>query len=96
MKVMERNEHTVIVIDGKPYGLYREKYPSHNDVCALCELAHICLPKSGDLNLRDLCQGGDDSDAWYFIEDWQHLTERILDFVDLADENYINKPYPII
>lgn len=96
MKVMVRNEHTVLVIKGKPYGLYREKYPTHNNVCALCELSHVCMSGNEGLKLIDLCMVEDHPGAWYFIEDWQHLTERIVDFVDLADENYINLPYPKI
>lgn len=96
MKVMVRNEHTVLVLNGKPYGLFREKCPSHNDVCSLCELSHVCQSGNGALNLIDLCKGEDHPGAWYFIEDWQHLSERILDFVDLADENYINLPNPNI
>lgn len=90
MKEMVRNEHTVIVVKGKPYGLFREKYPKHNDVCAKCELSDICLPQIGSPNLIELCRGDDGSDAWYFIEDWQHLNKRIFDFVDLADEHYLN------
>ena len=96
MKVMVRNEHTVLVIDGKPYGLFREKYPTHNLVCSKCELSHICLQKAGTPKLIDLCRVADKSDAWYFMEDWQHLNERIFDFVDVTDENYINKQYPKI
>lgn len=96
MKGMLRNEHTVLVINGKPYGLFREKYPTDNIVCPKCELSHICLRKLGTPKLIDLCRGDDGSEGWYFLEDWQHLTERILDFVDIADENYINKPYPKI
>lgn len=90
MKVMVRNEHTVLVINGKPYGLFREKNPAHNDVCALCELSHVCRAGNGALNLIYLCKGEDHPGAWYFLEDWQHLNERILDFVDKDDENYLN------
>ena len=96
MKEMVRNEQTVIVLNGKPYGLFREKYPTDNNVCAKCDLSHVCLSGNGALNLIDLCKGEDHPGAWFFIEDWQHLNERILDFVDLADENYLNLPYPII
>lgn len=90
MKVMVRNEHTVLVVNGKPYGLYREKYPTTNDVCALCELSHFCKTEIGVLKLIDLCLGDDHPGAWYFIEDWQHLNLRIFDFVDKADEEYLN------
>lgn len=91
MKVMVRDEHTVIVINGKPYGLYREKYPTHNLVCSKCELSHICLRKLGAPKLIDLCRSNDGSEGWFFLEDWQHLEERILDFIDLADEHYTNR-----
>ena len=90
MKGMIRDEHTVIVLNGRPYGLYREKYPAHNNVCFLCELQHICLRKEGPPELRELCRGSDDSDAWFFLEDYQHLELLILDFVDQADEKYLN------
>lgn len=96
MKVMVRNEHTVLVMNGKPYGLFREKYPTHNNVCALCELSHVCMSGNEGLKLIDLCMGEDHPGAWYFIEDWQHLNKRIFDFVDVTDENYLNKHYPII
>lgn len=91
MKELVRNEHTMIVINGKPYGLYREEYFTTNNVCAMCDLSHICQRAEGGLNLRELCRGDDNSNAWYFVEDWQHLTERILDFIDLADEHYTNR-----
>lgn len=96
MKVMVRNKHTVLVINGKPYGLFREKYPTTNDVCSKCELLRVCRAGNGDLNLIELCKGEDHPGAWFFLEDWQHLTERIVDFVDISDENYINLPYPKI
>lgn len=90
MKVLVRSEHTVIVINGKPFGLYREKHPTHNDVCAMCDLVDYCRRGNGALNLIYLCQGEDNSGAWFFMEDWQHLNHRIFDFVNKADEKYLN------
>lgn len=91
MKVMVRNKNTVLIINGKPYGLFREKYPTHNNVCALCELSHVCISGNEVLKLIDLCMVEDDSGAWFFLEDWQHLNNRIFDFVDKADEKYLNQ-----
>lgn len=96
MKEMVRNEHTVLVLNGKPYGLYREEFPTTNDVCAKCDLSDVCRSGNGALNLIDICKGEDHPGAWFFLEDWENLNKRIFDFVDVTDENYLNKHYPII
>lgn len=85
-----RNKHTVIVWNGKPYGLYREETPSTNNVCGMCDLFRVCWCGNKGLSLVDLCRCDDHPSAWFFVEDWQHLNELILDFVDLSDEKYLN------
>ena len=87
--LVKRQNQTVLVIKGRPYSLVKFNEPKVGPVCPSCDLRHICSPSGNDHKLIDLCIFDPRDTGWFFVEDWQHLNERILNFVDLADENYL-------
>lgn len=72
---------TVLVLNGRPYRLVRERFCTCNDPCSMCDLREICKSGNGALNLLPLCTIGNKSGAWFFRENYDCVNHHILQYV---------------
>jgi len=68
----------VLLYEGIPYRLVKQKLMIENNPCRLCDLANKCTVNA-DLSSLCLTKGRDRS--WFFIEDWDIVDKCILDFL---------------
>ena len=81
-----KDESTMLVINGVPFSLVKDKTCVPCIVCDKCALAEICLGENNETKLIDLCMIGDRSGAWYFVEDWDITDKQINKYIDIFDE----------
>lgn len=75
---------TVLVIDGVPHSLVRDKGCPQGIVCHKCSLRELCGYDEDKQLLISLCMSDDRSPAWYFEIDWDILDNKIRDYIDLG------------
>lgn len=68
----------VLLYEGKPYQLVKEKQVTENNPCRLCALFSKC---SSNGFLSCLCSPDDRDGSWFFKEDWDIVDRYILDFL---------------
>lgn len=86
-----KDESMVLVIDGVPYSLVKDKTCAPCIVCSKCDLAEICCSEDTNQKLIDLCMANGRSSAWYFVTDWDILTKKIADYIDYGVELQADK-----
>lgn len=68
----------VILYEGIPYQLVKQKLMIENNPCNLCDLRSVCGVTA---NLSALCWTKGRDQSWFFIEDWDIVDRPILDLV---------------
>ena len=86
-----KDESMVLVIDGVPYSLVKDKTCAPCIVCSKCDLSDICCNDVEYQKLLDLCMANGRSSAWYFKTDWDILTKKIADYIDYGVELQADK-----
>lgn len=72
----------IVIYEGRPYQLVREKKVTENNPCRLCDLLSKCTVNGF---LSSLCQTDDRNSAWFFMEDWEIANKTIMDFLSRID-----------
>ena len=77
-KKLERQNQTVLVIEGKPYSLVHEINPVDNNVCNRCDLRWLCNEIDVNYALHALCMPDSLDGSWFFVEDWDIIKTPIV------------------
>lgn len=83
MNGIEKDESTVLVINGVPYSLVRDLEPNNNLVCNRCDLAEMCPYIGEQFYEHFLCWPKSLGPEWYFIIDWDIINKQISDYLDI-------------
>lgn len=80
---------TVLVLNGKPYRLVRERFCTCFYPCRMCDLKQLCESGNGAKNLLPLCTIGNRSGAWFFKENYDCVNHHILEYVQFDAQTEI-------
>lgn len=83
MNKIEKDESTVLVINGVPYSLVRDLEKADNKVCEKCDLSEDCCFGDDFSLYRKLCSIAPLKEDWYFKIDWDIINKRICDYLDI-------------
>ena len=83
MNKIEKDESTVLVINGVPYSLVQDLEPKDNGVCSKCDLKDMCQYTGDRQDMRVLCWPAGLGSSWYFVIDWDIINKKINDYLDI-------------
>jgi hypothetical protein len=73
---------TILVLNGTPYGLYRQKVIKKYCPCDLCDLRYICETTKNRADFAPICWPEDEDQKSFFKEDWSLAKKKVREFVD--------------
>lgn len=77
-----RVPNTILVLNGTPYGLFRQKDVKVYCPCDLCDLRYICETTEGRADFAPLCWPEEEDQKSFFQEDWQLVNKKVRSFCD--------------